>query len=489
MSQPNIILFVSDQHRSDWMGAAGNPFVKTPNMDMMAKEGVNFSNTYCNSPLCVPSRMSMVTGRHPHKIGVTSNGHTLPSDIPTFAHAMGLGGYETVLCGRMHFTGPDQRHGFEKRLVGDITPTYPGGPKTEYGELEGTASRGMKSIELSGPGDSPVLQFDRDVVKGCEQFIAQRNQNAQEDRPLFMTVGTYGPHTPYVSPPVLYEEAYAAMEGIDTPIPKDKEPLHPWMAEWFKQVKMGNVSDEQVKRVRAAYAGMIGHIDRLLGDVLEAAKSLPGDTYVIYLSDHGEMAGDRGMYWKFSFYEGAVKVPMLWYAVSQKNTDWKLAQNRTVDVPVSLLDLAPTFAGIANAPEMPKLDGNNLLPLLDAANGDAADLSWDQRSVFSELTQFNDVSRMMVKGRYKLVYHHSFPKAQLFDLVSDPQEQNDLGENADYQYVKDEMIVELMKGWDPEEVKNNHKRKTENNTYLGKWGKVSGWGRHELWNPGDSSPR
>lgn len=123
--QPNILIFLSDQHRHDWMGCAGCDFVDTPNMDRLARSGVRFSNASCNAPLCGPSRMSLLTGRFSHRLGVYINEHTLDANTPTLAHVAARAGYETTLCGRMHFMGPDQRHGYQSRLVGDICTYQP----------------------------------------------------------------------------------------------------------------------------------------------------------------------------------------------------------------------------------------------------------------------------------------------------------------------------------------------------------------------------
>ncbi|MCC2685428.1 MAG: arylsulfatase, partial [Paenibacillaceae bacterium] len=315
MDKPNIILLVSDQHRADWMGCSGSRYVHTPNLDRLATGGVRFAQTYCNSPFCVPSRMSMLAGRHPYRTQVWSNEHQLASEIPTFAHALGIAGYETVLCGRMHFKGPDQRHGYETRLVGDITPTYNGGPTTPYGPLKGSAAQGMKSLECAGPGDSPVLRYDEAVTAACETFLAERSRSQAEasqtpqaatnqQRPLFLTVGWYGPHPTFICPPDLYEQAESALGGEEG-IPKDDEPLHPWVKDWFRRLNIDSATKEQIAIVRASYAGLINRLDQLIGRVLEAAKSLAGETYIVYLSDHGEMAGDHGMFWKQSFYEGS----------------------------------------------------------------------------------------------------------------------------------------------------------------------------------------
>ena len=125
---PNILVIISDQHSRHFLGCCGNEVVRTPNIDRLASEGMLFTNAYCPSPLCVPSRMSFMTSRTPSRNRCWDNSHVLSSGIPTWAHALGAAGYETALIGRMHFVGPDQRHGFEKRPLGEFSARHPGAP-------------------------------------------------------------------------------------------------------------------------------------------------------------------------------------------------------------------------------------------------------------------------------------------------------------------------------------------------------------------------
>ena len=136
---PNLLYLHSDQHSPFLAGCYGDPLVETPHLDRLAREGVVLENTYCPSAICVPSRMSMLSGRYPHENGVWTNSHVLDSAIPTLAHAMGGVGYHPVLIGRMHALGPDQLHGYAERLVGDHGPNHPGGTGVDHGELSGTA--------------------------------------------------------------------------------------------------------------------------------------------------------------------------------------------------------------------------------------------------------------------------------------------------------------------------------------------------------------
>lgn len=478
MNKPNIILIVSDQHRSDFMGCAGKKVVETPTLDKMAAEGIHFTNHYCNSPLCVPSRMSMMTGRHPHHTGVFGNEDCLPSDMPTFAHALALGGYETILCGRMHFVGPDQRHGFQRRLVGDITPSYAGGPKTNYGPLGGTTDSDFISIKLAGPGNSPVMNYDETVTSASEQFLLER-AHSPGSCPFFLTIGLYGPHNPYTCSHKQYERAVRAMELHDKTIPVDPEP-HPWIEETLKNSGLDKITDQQMNNARANYIGLVNHLDQYIGRILKASQALGEDTLIIYVSDHGDMAGDHGLFWKRCFYEASVKVPMIWYPAVSKNGLFNIKKGMKIDVPTSLVDLAPTLISLSGSSELPNLDGRDLLQLI---HKNEISKIWTERPVFSELIiPSKSPTRMIRYKEYKLIYYHGYSSPQLFNVVDDPDEKYDLSRSTSHQDIKEELLCILLKEWNVEEILRKREKKLDDLKYMKLWGNKVGMGRLDLWN-------
>ena len=171
---PNIVLIMSDQHNAGVMGCAGNPIVRTPNLDALAEQGTRFTNTYCPYPLCAPSRMGFMAAHYPSDIGVFDNGGILSSHTPTFAHGLGAAGYEAVLCGRMHFGGPDQFHGFERRIHADC------GGRTLSPEILGsgynrTNGQTKYAVEVSGYGQTGYQRFDRSVTDTACNYISHWN--------------------------------------------------------------------------------------------------------------------------------------------------------------------------------------------------------------------------------------------------------------------------------------------------------------------------
>ena len=200
-NRPNLLYIHADQHTPFVTGCYGDPLVQTPNLDRLAANGVIFDNAYCCSPICVPSRMSMLTGQHPWQHQVWTNQHILDSAIPTFAHALGAAGYRSVLAGRMHVRGPDQLHGYAARLVGDHVPNHLGGQPADMGVLKGTETPVRKTLETSGPGQVAYQIHDEAVTAAAIDFLNHQGiqQRATKDsEPFSLSVGFMLPHPPYV---------------------------------------------------------------------------------------------------------------------------------------------------------------------------------------------------------------------------------------------------------------------------------------------------
>ena len=225
---PNFLVIVSDQHAQRVAGCYGDAAAPTPNLDRLAADGVAFDNAYCQSPICVPSRMSLMTGLHPFRQQCWTNDDMLPSDVPTWAHRLGAAGYRTALIGRMHFIGPDQLHGFAEREIGDHSSNWPGSEGFDHGVLKGTAGPTVTSVEMSGAGCNAYDLKDRDTAAAAVSWLRRRGQRAARE-PFLLTVGFMLPHPPYVCDPEDYRAVAAAV-----PPPRMSRPNaeHPWLAEW-----------------------------------------------------------------------------------------------------------------------------------------------------------------------------------------------------------------------------------------------------------------
>ena len=193
-TRPNLLFIYSDQHNPYVMGCAGDPVVSTPNLDSLAAQGVLATDVYTPSPVCVPARMSMLSGRYPHEIDTWPNSHIMDSAVPTLAHAMGAAGYNPVLAGRMHFLGPDQLHGYSDRIIGDHSSLVPGTGDASFNFLE--------DIRESGPGGSGYQVIDEDTTAVAVEWLnrfAVRKRASREEEPFNLTGGYLLPHSPYIA--------------------------------------------------------------------------------------------------------------------------------------------------------------------------------------------------------------------------------------------------------------------------------------------------
>lgn len=206
MKQPNILFIFSDQHAQKVSGAYGDPIVRTPNIDRLAREGVRFDNAYCPSPICVPSRMATLTARWPHRQECWTNDDILRSDLPSWLHKAGAAGYDPVLIGRLHAIGPDQLHGYTSREVGDHSPNNVGAPRQSMGVLSGANDPNRESLENSGPGMSAYQVKDEEVTATAVRWLRENGSSRKADgRPFCLTIGYMLPHPPYVVDPAVYE--------------------------------------------------------------------------------------------------------------------------------------------------------------------------------------------------------------------------------------------------------------------------------------------
>ena len=438
--QPNIILILSDQHNPAVAGYEGDEFVQTPNLDRLAASGAQLRNAYCGSPLCVPSRISMLSSLLPSRTGVQCNSQSLYSDIPTFVHSLTLAGYDTALAGRMHFVGPDQRHGYAERLVGDITAVRLGAPNPTFGEWGFSTGQSYAAVELSGPGNSGIIEYDRAVTAAAVAWLRE----SRGESPYFLTVGTYGPHCTYVCPRPQFERYMDILPAPSCP-EGFAESVHPAIRKWLENRNMLGPSPDAVRRARAAYYGLVELLDGYVGELLAAVDANGGleNTLVIYTSDHGDMIGHNGLFWKSNFYEGSVRVPLLlsWPGV--------IPDGLTLTELTSHLDLGPTLCDLTGAPELPETDGRNLWPAI--AGEEPLD---PDRAVVSMLGDVKgDAPVAMVRrGPWKLVSFHGYEHVQLFHLEQDPAEQRDLGRDPDCAGVRDELLGELDRVWDSDEA-------------------------------------
>ncbi len=444
----DILLFMSDQHNAFITETAGDEFISTPNLTRLAASGTEFTDALTSCPLCVPARMSMLSGQLPSRTGIFTNNGALPGDYATVAHSLGAAGYETVLCGRMHFNGPDQFHGFTKRLVGDFTPCLPGRGGPRRADLGPYVCTPAGEIDKHyGGGTSPVLEYDRAVIKAALDYLKQPH-----DKPIFLLVGTYGPHHTFVAPPELYKKYYDLIPAPDS-TRYDHYDLHP-------VVNKRIFDPETVRCMRAAYYGMIENIDRQVGEVYDAWQAHLEQNrrqgLFCYTSDHGEQAGEKELWGKMTFHRDAISIPLIFSGTGVK-TD-----NR-VELPCSIMDITPTLCDFAQSPCLPDQDGKSLLPELQgkAQNAD--------RGVISELYIPDHPARMVRQGKWKYItYFGCDEHDQLFDLEVDPHEYRNC--ISDHPETACQLKELALIGWQPDKIIKTIKEKAAHAKILSAWG-------------------
>lgn len=447
----NLLFIFSDQHASRVMGCYGNDIIETPNLDRLAADGVTFDNAYCPSPLCVPSRMSMLTGRYPHRSRVWGNQDVLHSGMPTMAHALGAGGLAPVLIGRLHSVGPDQLVGYARRAIGDHHANWVGLPREDMGPLKGAASPQRLALKRSGPGLSPYEVKDDEVadetIRELERTAAAMNAG-QVDR-FAITMGFMLPHSPFVARRTDYDR-YAGKVGLAERRPPPAGAEHPWLAEWRQSRDILDVTETEEIRTRTAYYGLVSAMDRMIGRVLDRleALGLADDTLVVYASDHGEQLGEHGQWWKHTFLEDSVKVPLI--------MRWPrgLPAGERRDQVVNLVDVNATILDALGAPPLANSDGRSFLNVARDPKAAWRNLTFSEYctgSAFDFGIGRPSQNRMVRDERYKLVYYHGMAP-QLFDMIEDPDETRDLAAVPAHATVRDRLIADVLRDWDPEAI-------------------------------------
>ena len=361
-NRPNILFIQSDQHNPAVTGCYGDPVVETPNLDRLAARGARLTSAYCASPICVPSRMSLITGRFPHENEVWTNDQSLDSSIPTYAHALGAAGYRPVQFGRMHFNGPDQLHGFAERRVGDHSPNWPGSPRpVDHGALTGTAGPARVSLELSGSGQSAYEVHDEDVVDAAVDYLDRFGESSAPGESLCLSVGLMLPHQPFVARPEDYAR-YEGRVGLPTTAATPLDDCHPYIRWWRNRTGIEQVTESEAIRARTAYWALVDRLDSLIGRILDAVErnGLSDNLIIVYTSDHGDQIGEHGLWWKQTLYEGSARVPAL--------ISWPsgIPAETVIDNPVNQFDLLATVLDAAGAPQLPRSRARSLLGLLNS---------------------------------------------------------------------------------------------------------------------------
>ncbi len=422
--RPNILFLFSDEHSHRFMGHispedGGEADIETPVFDKLAAGGTVFTDAYCQMPLCTPSRISVLTGLEPARCGAWHNSAVLRPELDTIPKALARAGYATCLVGKMHLGGNQQFVGFQHRPYGDLT-----GRCGHQREPIPDPDTGMRARTTSAVGITgvPESQMQEELVAQESLAWLREHRHAQGDRPWFLCASFSRPHFPLTAPR-RWIERYRP-DRISRPMfPAGGDAYdHPMSAGMRKGFMAEDIDEAEMMRARAAYFACVSYLDEMIGDMLlrlDAAGFLE-NTIVVYTTDHGEMAGEHGAWWKNGWYEGCTRVPLIVSTPAQRNGAEEAAR---CTAPVALLDLFPTFCGLAGTEAPGHLDGVDLSASIRSGVEPAARPIVTDNLIprWGEGTEFRSVR----KGKYKYVRFRSFPPL-FFDLEDDPGERKNL---------------------------------------------------------------
>ncbi len=448
MTQPNLLYIMTDQQRWDAMGCSGG-WVETPHLDRIANEGVRFAGCVTTTPICVPARVSLATGRYPHNTGVWNNAqYTLPPEADTWMRAVRDLGYRTSLFGKTHLHPHfgdlrDREHLLHSYGLDDVDEI--GGPRASAWTMSHMTARweslglleAYKADHQERFGNKPhvvrpsVLPLEEyaDVYVG--QQAAKYLTSYDRPEPWCCWVSFGGPHEPWDTPEP-WASRYRA-EDMPVPVPPLKpDPSRPRGAlDAFLERLSPDFDPGEEQRMRADYAGNVALIDDQIGQILAAveARGELDNTVIVFSSDHGEMNGDYGLIYKMNFLDGAVRVPLL---VRTPETVGSSIAGTVNDSPAEWIDIGPTLVEAAGGELEHRQFGRSLLPALDGS-----------RHRDDAIAEFEG-EIMIMTDDWKLVINRHAEPYLLFKRKDDPEERNNLVMEPGTEQIQRELKLRMF---------------------------------------------
>ena len=441
-NSPNILWICTDQQKWNTIGALGNQYVKTPNIDRLVKEGVSFTKAYCQSPVCTPSRASFLTGMYPSTVHATKNGAAeWPETAPLITKILKDAGYECGLSGKLHLSTamanrPEKRPEDDGYQVYHYSHSpYQSGSANDY--IRYYKEKGIDILKLKKEHGYVPAEYHQTTwcTDRAIDFIEERRE-----WPWLFSLNIYDPHGPF-DPPQKYIDRYN-IDELPDPVFVDSDIKEKGV---FNEVMFQSVpkkyTDKENKTRLAKYWAQIDLIDENIGRILKILEETGqfDNTLIIFSSDHGDMTGDHGLVSKGArFYESLVRVPLIfWYP------PW-FEQNLQSEALVELIDIVPSLLELAGLPVDKRVQGKSLLPILTGKKSpdfhkefvrcesyDATILRGNQTIGFA--TMYRD-------ARYKIINYHGHEKGELFDLSKDPNEFHNLWDDTEYSNIRFELM-------------------------------------------------
>jgi arylsulfatase A-like enzyme len=431
------LLIIADQHRGDCLGLEGNPVLHTPNLDFIGASGTHFRRGYSEAPSCIPARRTLMSGQAPDVQGMVGFQGGVDWTPPhTLAGELSRAGYQCEMVGKLHLYPPRKRFGFHRLLLADSTR---GGNNDYVDWLAGPGSVGQSTTAAApldrwamAHGASPNGWIGRPThlhetqthafwcVSNAIELLAKRDPTL----PFFLNVSFIDPHPPF-TPPQFYYDRYLRRD-LPPPVVGD------WVAPSKGSRKGQNpegpetrsavyLDAEEMRSCRAAYYGLINHVDTQIGRLLQYLRDtgLLEETFILYTADHGEMLGDHHMFAKANPFEGSAHVPFLARAPHAMGFPTGVVTSS----PVGLQDVMPTLLDVASAPIPDTVTGQSVLPLMRAETPPWRDaLQGEHAPAYAP----DDGVHYLVDGHTKYVWFSQTGREHLFDLDADPRELHDL---------------------------------------------------------------
>ena len=422
MAKPNLLILMVDQLTGTLFPDGPAAFLHTPNLRALAARSTRFANCYTASPLCAPARASFMSGQLPSRTRVYDNAAEFASDIPTYAHHLRRAGYQTALSGKMHFVGPDQLHGFEERLTTDIYPADFGWTPDyrKPGERIDWWYHNLGSVTGAGVAEiTNQYEYDDDVAFQAVQKLYDLSRGT-DPRPWALTVSFTHPHDPFVARRK-YWDLYDGAPECEPPAPLAYDAMDPHSQRLMDACdwRAADITPDHIRRARRArraYFANISYIDDKIGEILAVLDATRQKANIVFLSDHGEMLGTHGLWFKMSFLEGASRVPLMIAAPEMPAGQ--------IETPVSSIDLAPTLAalaGISMDEVAPWTEGVNLIPVAHGAPRPPVAMEYAAEGTITPMVALRE-------GAWKYIRCPADPE-QLFDVANDPLETKNLAQD------------------------------------------------------------
>jgi len=443
---PNILFILADQLTPFALQQYGNKIVKTPNINRLLanKTSIKFNSAYCNSPLCAPSRYSLMTGKLPSNISAYDNASLLPANVPTFAHYLSKLGYHTVTAGKMHFVGPDQVHGFSERLTTDIYPADFGWTANWDQVFKDNNQRyddwyhNMSSVKHAGyTAITNQFEYDDEVAHVAKHKLYDLART--NSYPWSFFISFTHPHDPYITRKK-YWDLYDNVD-IDLPIVQQIDLNHPHSQRLANVLDMKNmeITQTDIINARRAYYGNISYIDEKIGELINALIECDtfDNTIIIIAADHGDMLGEHGLWYKMTFGEGSARVPLIMHFPKHLFGSNTGNANLQIDDNVSLIDILPTMIDIGSINNYLKndyiddeLNGRSLTRYfanMECKHHNTMMQQTDDNIVVGEYFGEGAISPMvMIKyNEYKYIFCLDDP-SQIYNLAQDKNELNNV---------------------------------------------------------------